>query len=178
MSPRGIEHQPVSQVQWVERESLRANAYNPNTVFRPELALLKLSLLEDGWTQPIVARPDGEIVDGFHRWTLSAHPELHAMTNGRVPVVFLKGKTASEQRISTIRHNRARGQHGVLKMSKILRDLVEAGVPPQRIESALGMETEEVDRLTDVRSSPDHAGKESFGQGWVPDGSRLPQAAK
>lgn len=170
---RGIERMPLSSVRWVERGTLRANGYNPNRVFTPELQSLRLSLLEDGWTQPIVARPDGEIVDGFHRWTLSADADVAAMTGGKVPVVFLEGKTAAEQRISTIRHNRARGQHGVLKMSKIIQELLREGLPPERIQVALGMEGEEVDRLTDVRSSPDHAGKDSFGQGWVPDGSRL-----
>lgn len=171
MSLRGIDAQPLSLVRWVDRETLRANEYNPNKVFTPELALLKLSLLEDGWTQPIVAQPDGEIIDGFHRWTLSAQPDVYAMTDGRVPVVFLQGKTSAEQRISTIRHNRARGQHGVVKMSKILTELLKDGLPNGRIEVALGMEPEEVERLTDLRTSPEHAGKDSFGQGWVPDGS-------
>lgn len=65
-----IEEMPLNQVEWVPRETLRANDYNPNKMFSIELGLLKVSILEDGWTQPIVARLDGEIVDGFHRWKI------------------------------------------------------------------------------------------------------------
>lgn len=161
-------YQPLAHLQWVPPGSLRANDYNPNRVFSPELELLRLSLAEDGWTQPIVARHDGEIVDGFHRWTLSQRfPELQV--DGCVPVVFLEEKTSKEQQImSTVRHNRARGQHGILKMSDIARSLVESGLEEAEICRRLGMEQEELDRLTDVRPSPQAAGKDSFGLGWVP----------
>ncbi len=71
-----VAEQPVSRVQWLPREQLRSNAYNPNKVAAPELELLIVSIVEDGWTQPIVVLPaDGDglhqIVDGFHRWTVS-----------------------------------------------------------------------------------------------------------
>src|SRR5438045_1612914 len=102
----GVEHQPITSIEWVPRESLHANLYNPNKVAPIELHLLKVSILEDGWTQPIVARPDGEIVDGFHRWTISAESEISAMTNGLVPVVRLLPANREHQIMSTIRHNR------------------------------------------------------------------------
>jgi ParB-like chromosome segregation protein Spo0J len=73
---QGIDKQPVNQVQWIDRNELNANDYNPNYVAPPELELLKTSIKEDGWTQPIVILQDKTIVDGFHRWTVSADPEL------------------------------------------------------------------------------------------------------
>jgi len=45
---------PVSHVQWVPAEQVRANDYNPNAVARPEMELLKISIESDGFTQPIV----------------------------------------------------------------------------------------------------------------------------
>ena len=33
----------------------------------------------------------------------------------------------------------------------------------------LGMEAEELERLADMRGSPEKAGKDSYGRGWVPD---------
>ena len=63
--------QPIDKVQWIHRDKLKPNNYNPNMVAPPELRLLKISILEDGWTQPIVVNSDMTIVDGFHRWTLS-----------------------------------------------------------------------------------------------------------
>ena len=70
--------------------------------------------------------------------------------------------------IATVRFNRARGQHGILKMSAIVRDLQGSGLSQEEIEKRLGMEDEEVSRLTDARPSPEHAGKDFFGKGWVP----------
>ncbi len=165
---------PLSNIRWVDPATLHANDYNPNHVFSPELKLLKLSILEDGWTQPIVVRPDGEIVDGFHRWTLGLKDdEVRAVSGNLVPVVVLaEGKSKSDQIIATVRHNRARGQHGVLKMGAIVRQLQAEGLTAAEIERRLGMDPEERDRLGDMRGSPEKAGKDSFGRGWVPVPSR------
>lgn len=162
-------HQPLSRVQWVEPKTLRANSYNPNHVFGPEMRLLKLSILAHGWTQPIVARRDGEIVDGFHRWTLaSTDPDIQKLTRGVCPVVFLDGITIEEQMLATIRHNRARGQHGILKMGEIVRSLLDSGMDSTMVGSLLQMEDEEVERLADLTPSPQQAGMDHFGKGWVP----------
>jgi ParB-like chromosome segregation protein Spo0J len=163
-----VKRHPLQDLKWVAPSVLHANGYNPNHVFGPEMDLLRLSILEDGWTQPIVARAGGEIVDGFHRWTLAQrHPELQV--NGNVPVVYLPDeKSLPDQMLSTIRHNRARGQHGILKMGEIVRTLRDAGLTEEEVERRLGMEAEERERLEDLRTSPAAAGKESFGRGWVP----------
>ena len=171
-----VEAQPVSALRWVQASELHSNTYNPNTVFAPEMESLRLSLLEDGWTQPIVVRSDMEIVDGFHRWTLgSTDPEIAAMTGGLVPIVTLVHATQASQMVSTVRHNRARGQHGILKMGEIVRTLHDLGLRDAEICEKLGMEEEELERLSDLRGSPEMAGKDSFGQGWIPKGKLLPR---
>ena len=163
---------PVGNVVWLKREELKPNLYNPNQVFPLEMALLKTSILEDGWTQPIVARSDREIVDGFHRWTISADPEVYALTNGNVPVVVLppvEGDMA-HQMMSTIRHNRARGSHYVLKMADIVGVLVDQmQLPEAEIMRRLGMEAEEVKRLHERGNMLKRGSKEGFNNGWVPD---------
>jgi ParB-like chromosome segregation protein Spo0J len=161
--------QPLNKVDWVDPGELRANSYNPNRVFSPELKLLKLSILEHGWTQPIVARGDGEIIDGFHRWTLAkSDPDIRQLTGGLCPVVRVSNISREDQMLATIRHNRARGQHGILKMADIVRNLNAAGMNAEMIRDALQMEDEEIERLLDTRESPDQAGVDSFGRGWVP----------
>ncbi len=168
---QNCDEHPVAHVQWVKRDTLHANDYNPNVVARTERALLKLSILEDGWTQPIVARTDGEIVDGFHRWSISADPDIFALTNGMVPVVYLpvvEGNKA-HQMMSTIRHNRARGTHTVVKMADIvnaLRD--EFDLSPQEIALRLGMEDEEVTRLYERGNMLVRHGSGKINKGWVP----------
>jgi ParB-like chromosome segregation protein Spo0J len=160
--------QPVSHVLWVPRESLRGNDYNPNRVAPPELKLLKLSIVEDGWTQPIVRRPDDEIVDGYHRWLTAEDPHVAALTDGMVPVVTIN-PDAAHQRLSTIRHNRARGTHHVLRMADIVNELAnELDMPVDEVRVRLGMDKEEVTRLLERGSMIARASSENgeFGEAW------------
>lgn len=163
---------PLSGIQWVDPNNLTHNSYNPNHVFKPEMLLLKISLLSSGWTQPVVAREGGVIVDGFHRWSLSkTDPDIRAMTGGKVPVVFLSSEMEEgDLMMATIRHNRARGKHSALLMGSIIRDLIDThGYTSDEVKVKLGMEEEEVTRLYTLSTSPEDAGSESFGKAWVPD---------
>ena len=78
---------PLSTLQWVSREIVKPNDYNPNKVSKQNLELLKQSILSNGWTLPIVVRPDFTIIDGFHRWTIAGEEPLLSMLDGKVPVV-------------------------------------------------------------------------------------------
>tara|TARA_R110000787_G_scaffold100060_1_gene204880 strand:+ start:4531 stop:5028 length:498 start_codon:yes stop_codon:yes gene_type:complete len=162
--------QPLDKIQWIDREELSANNYNPNRVAPPELKLLKISIIEDGWTQPIVINPDKTIVDGFHRWTVSGHKEIFALTKGKVPVVTITPKNKSDQQMATIRHNRARGTHGVLEMSNIVTDMVAQGVSGKEIIKRLGMEKEEVVRLLFRAGIPKSEvfKEKEFSKSWTP----------
>lgn len=160
--------QPLDNVEWVSRGELFSNNYNPNRVAPPELKLLKISILENGWTQPIVAAPNGQIIDGFHRWTVSGHKEIFELTGGLVPVVRVQAAEGKEM-MATIRHNRARGTHDVRLMANIVRSLKDdKNWTDEQIEDLLQMEPEEIDRLYDSSGSPKRGGAEDFGKGWVP----------
>jgi hypothetical protein len=158
--------QPVSNVRWRAAEELTANDYNPNRVAPPERELLILSILEDGWTQPIVILPDGTIVDGFHRWTVSRDPRLMARYYGMVPTVEIDADRV-HRKMSTVRHNRARGIHAVLPMASIVRGMVDEGVTLPEIQTRLGMEREEVVRLLDRTGMTVQCGT-GFNKAWQP----------
>lgn len=100
---------PLSTLQWVERSRIRPNDYNPNKVSKQNLKLLKQSILANGWTLPIVVRPDFTIIDGFHRWTVAGEEPLVSMLEGRVPVVVVEHKDKAGNIYGTVTHNRARG---------------------------------------------------------------------
>lgn len=174
---QGINNQPISNVQWIDRQLLRANDYNPNKVAPVELELLIQSILNCGFTQPIVIRSDYEIVDGFHRWTVSSDPRLADALDGKVPVVMLPDEMEMADQVSaTITHNRARGSHYVMSMADIVRSLKDDhGRSDEWIMEKLGMEEEEVERLYDNAGSPDTKGSEDdeFNAGWVPDFTRM-----
>lgn len=163
--------QPVSNVRWIHRDLLDRNLYNPNAIAPPELELLKLSILEDGWTTPIVTLPEREgrfvIVDGFHRWVVSSEPAIYQMTGGLVPTVQV-ALDPTHRQMSTIRHNRARGTHGVLPMADIVRNMIMDGVSEKELMTRLGMDREEVARLNNRAGMPDQIKTDGFNQAWVP----------
>lgn len=146
---------PVSFVRWVPFAKVRANDYNPNRVASVELQLLYVSVREDGYTQPVVTVYDEDadlffIVDGFHRWRILAeHKDVLKSTGGLLPVVVLD-KGINDRMASTIRHNRARGKHGVGDMAQIVFDLLDNGWKDTDICENLGMSADELIRLKHV----------------------------
>lgn len=147
--------QPINQVKWVKLERVKPNDYNPNSVAPVELGLLYTSIMQDGFTQPIVTVYDPEnkeyvIVDGFHRYfTTKTNKDLAERTNGYVPIVVLN-KTMNERMASTVRHNRARGKHSMGGMSTMVFSMIDNGWDDADICNELGMEAEELVRLKHV----------------------------
>ena len=140
---------PLSSLQWIDREQLHANDYNPNKVSEENLKLLVQSILTNGWTLPIVVRPDYTIIDGFHRWTVAGREPLHSILGGRVPVVIVDHKgDQSADMYGTITHNRARGTHLLEPMKAIVKKLMDEGKSVEEIGKQLGMKPEEIFRLS------------------------------
>lgn len=140
---------PLSSLQWVDRDSLKPNDYNPNKVSEENLALLTQSIEVNGWTLPIVVRPDYTIIDGFHRWTVAGREPLRSRLGGKVPVVIVKHDDRAEDMYGTITHNRARGTHMLEPMKAIVKELLDGGKSVKEIAKQLGMKPEEVFRLSD-----------------------------
>lgn len=140
---------PVANVQIVDRELLKPNDYNPNKVVESNLELLVQSILTNGWTLPIVCRPDYTIIDGFHRWTVSGREPLKTKLGGKVPVVIVDHEGNRDEDIyGTITHNRARGTHLLEPMRKIVQELLANGKTVAEISKQLGMSKEEIFRLS------------------------------
>lgn len=139
---------PIKSVQIVSREILKPNDYNPNKVLEENLELLVQSILTNGWTLPIVCRPDYTIIDGFHRWTVSGREPLFSMLDGNVPVVLVSHKSEEDNVYGTITHNRARGTHLLEPMEKIVKKLIDSGKTVKEISKQLGMRPEEIFRLS------------------------------
>jgi ParB-like chromosome segregation protein Spo0J len=173
-------HAPVSNVAWLRRADVTANAYNPNRVAPPELELLIVSILADGWTTAVVIRPAEPtdhtvtpwvVVDGEHRWTVAGDPRLVAIYGDYIPVVKISADPVHRM-MSTVRHNRARGTHAILPMAEIVRTILADGVAPTEVQKGMGMEHEEVVRLGDRAGMPVRGGEREsageFGKAWVP----------
>jgi ParB-like chromosome segregation protein Spo0J len=141
---------PLSTLQWVDRSKLKANDWNPNKVSRDNLDLLIRSILANGFTMPIVVRPDFTIIDGFHRWTVAGEEPLKSKLEGKVPIVIVKHTDEAGDVYGTVTHNRARGTHLLEPMKNIVRRLLAQGKTIKEIGKELGMRPEEVFRLSDL----------------------------
>lgn len=165
--------EPVDCVLWVDADQVHANDYNPNVVAPPEMDLLKLSIMADGYTQPLVVWPTDqdayEVVDGFHRNRVGREVgAVRKRVRGRLPVAVINpDRTAKEDRIAaTIRHNRARGVHAVDAMSDIVLDLSRRNWSDEKIGRELGMEPDEVLRLKQVSGLAALFEDREFSEAW------------
>lgn len=166
---------PVDCVEWVKSDLVQANDYNPNVVAPPEMELLHTSIQEDGYTQPIVVwEHDGvyEVVDGFHRNRVGKeYRDISERIHGYLPVVVINSDRADKvDRIaSTIRHNRARGKHRVKEMSDIVIELKKRNWSDNKIAKELGMDADEVLRLTQITGLAEMFANEEFSEAWEVD---------
>lgn len=166
--------EPVDFVRWEVSENVVANDYNPNKVAPAEMKLLELSIVNDGYTQPIVtwSNPDKgktEVIDGFHRNRVGKESKVVSQRiKGFLPVVDIrKDQSGKNDRVaSTIRHNRARGKHQIDAMSEIVIELKNRNWRNSRIARELGMDEEEVLRLCQISGMENLFTDRDFSRAW------------
>jgi len=169
--------EPVDCIQWVHTDSVQANDYNPNSVAPPEMELLKVSILEDGYTQPIVAwrrESHHEVVDGFHRNRVGREcMEVRQRIRGYLPlaVINTEREDRGDRIASTIRHNRARGKHAVAAMSDIVIELKRRNWSDEKISRELGMDQDEILRLCQISGLADLFSDQEFSRSWDVEGA-------
>ncbi len=179
--PNGSWRSPVYGVRAVPIQKIRSNSYNPNSVAPPEMKLLELSIREDGYTMPIVcyyvAEDDTyEIVDGYHRYTVMLqNDDIRERENGLLPVSVID-KDLSNRMASTIRHNRARGEHSVELMSNIVAELTKAGMSDGWILRHIGMDKDELLRLKQITGLAELFADKDFSQAWDDTSRDIPVA--
>jgi hypothetical protein len=149
VSDTEVRVEPIDRVVWMAANKLDANDYNPNVVFTPELRLLERSILTTGWVQPLLINPDSIIIDGFHRWRLSLDSEvLRKQYKGLVPCCIIKVDRPHAM-LLTIRMNRAKGAHVAVRMSDVVRRLLnEYHMDPAEIAGEIGATLDEIELLS------------------------------
>jgi ParB-like chromosome segregation protein Spo0J len=164
--------EPVDCVLWVKNEKLIANDYNPNKVAPPEMELLKVSILADGYTQPIVTFSQEDnftVVDGFHRTRVGKEiEEVRQRVKGYLPITQIREcqEDRGDRIAATIRHNRARGKHQIQGMSNIVLELKRRNWSDNKIAKNLGMDADEILRLTQIGGLKDMFKDSDFSLAW------------
>lgn len=157
---------PALNVKLVPVEKIFPNDYNPNHISSIELSLLEWSIINDGYTQPIVCYRDDEansfiIVDGFHRYLVGKE----RLKLQQLPVVVID-KPHHQRMASTIRHNRARGVHGIQGMTELVSRLAIQGYGDEWISINLGMSKEEILRLKQSSGLKQAFANHQFSETW------------
>ena len=167
-----FKNEPVDFVRWVRNDEVGANDYNPNSVAPPEMELLRHSISHDGYTQPIVGWKQEvgyEVIDGFHRHRVGKEcPEVQSRVHGYLPIVQIHddNEGRNDRVASTIRHNRARGKHRVEAMADIVLDLKKRNWSDKKIAKELGMDQDEVLRLSQITGLMEAFQNTEFTEAW------------
>jgi ParB-like chromosome segregation protein Spo0J len=164
---------PVDFVEWIPAAQAQANSYNPNTVAPPEMRLLRDSIRQDGYTMPVVTWPLGpevrEVVDGFHRSRVAREdPQVRRSTHGYLPVTSARGERQdlTARMAATVRHNEARGVHGVQATQGMVAQMLERGVAPEEVARAFGMDADELLRYRQRGGLLETYGQGAYSEAW------------
>lgn len=175
--------EPIHRVVWLHGDLLKSNNWNPNQQFKKEHHLLEMSILAQGYVQPILISQAGTIIDGFHRYLLSKSSKaLREKYDGMVPCAVLDVSEA-EARIVTVRMNRAKGVHAAVRMADLVQDLVDDyGMTMEQVAAEIGASLDEVRLLhQDSIFKARRLDEIPHSKAWVPreDGKRgAKEAAK
>lgn len=167
-----LNNEPVDCVLWVENDQVIANDYNPNKVAPPEMILLGISIDEDGFTQPIVTISENDhftVVDGFHRNRVGREIDIiKDKLKGYLPITIVRPDREGrcDRIASTIRHNRARGKHTISGMTDIIIELKRRNWSNQKIGKELGMDPDEILRLSQISGLAEMFANQEFSTAW------------
>lgn len=95
------------------------------------------------------------------------HEDIFEREGGMLPVSVID-KPIDQRMASTIRHNRARGNHNVDLMSNIVKELHEIGRSDAWISKHLGMDRDEILRLKQITGLAALFKDIKFGKAWKP----------
>lgn len=99
---------------------------------------------------------------------MKKHKDIYEREGGKLPVVVID-KPLSERMSSTIRHNRARGNHSIELMTKIVQELVGAGKSDAWIMKQVGMCADELLRFKQISGLLELFKDDEFSKSWEID---------
>lgn len=164
--------EPIDYVEWIPNNNVEGNDYNPNRVAPPEMKLLTLSILLDHFTQSIVGwktKLGIIVVDGFHRTKIGkGNKAISKRMFDYLPITFIKSdrEDVKDRMAATIRHNRARGVHGVLPMIDVVAILIQRGWTDDEVSKELGMDADEVLRFKQNKGLPELFKNHEYSKSW------------
>ena len=166
---RAIEKKNVAleklNITYMPVNSVYPNTWNPNRQGDHEYELLLKSMMEDGFTQPLVCFRDtgGKVIiaDGEHRWRAA-----HSLGYDEIPVVVTP-MTEDQAKIATLRHNRAKGSEDAGLTAELIRDFEQLGTLDWAQDSLMLDDSEIQNMLEDI-PAPEALAGEEWTEAWEP----------
>jgi ParB-like chromosome segregation protein Spo0J len=158
---------PCANTLLVKRSLIRANSYNPNSVPRDKMRLLRQSILDNGFCFPIVTIWDDAdemfvIIDGFHRGSMGSEEWLEL---DYIPVVCID-HDISKRMYATVQFNKARGVHQVDLDADVIRALIEQGNSDDEIAEHLSMDIDTIHRYKQLTGIAELFKTANYSMSW------------
>ena len=150
--------------------ALKPAEWRTTYVLRPDMDLLKVSMMDAGWLSPVLVRAaNSAIIDGFHRWVIAQDPKFARKHGSLIPVVY-SDVDDLEARLIHVRMNRARGQIVAKRLSSLLKDLMRSGrYVQEELPELLCMSADEIElRLDGTLLRRRNIKEHSYSKAWVP----------
>lgn len=151
-------------------DSVKPALWRANYVLKPDMDLLRESMIDFGWTAPIVVRvEDQTIIDGTHRWIIANEIDFQKRYGKEIPVLFIDCDEIDAM-LMHVRLNRARGKIFAKPFSRLLKKIILSDkYSDNDLAQILIMSPDEIDLmlaggLLKHRKIPQH----QYSRAWVP----------
>lgn len=165
-----MSNSPINNISWVEIEKLKPAEWRTTHTLKPDLKVLAGSILDFGWTSPIVVQKDSfKIIDGFHRWVCAQSEQVKKIGNGKVPIVIVDVDEIDAM-LMHVRLNRGRGDVVTKHLSNLVRSVVHSKkYSIEQIKDLLTMSNSEIAAMVDGTVIKQRKIKEhTYSRAWVP----------
>lgn len=155
----------------IDASSLLAPQWRATHVLKPDLELLKDSMIDYGVLCPLIVRKkDLQIIDGYHRWLVfRSTKELMKRYGGEIEVTLVDVDEIDAMMMH-LRLNRGRGTIFANHMSTIIKDVYYSEkYDAEEIRRLLNMNVMELEMMLDgsllkSRKVKDH----TYSKAWIP----------
>jgi hypothetical protein len=159
------------EIDYVSVNDLNTAPWQATYTLKPDLAVIRESLIDFGWLYPIlVRRATNTIIDGHHRVYLAETDKaLRKRDKGMVPVRFVDCSEV-EAMLLHARINRGRGEVLAQYLSHIIKNaMTSRAYTDVEIMRMFKMSTDEMDILSDgTLVKKKKIAEHQYSRGWVP----------
>ena len=111
----------------VSNKVLKISPWGATSILRPEKMLLRVSLLEHGWLQPLVVRSsDNTIIDGYQRYLISVDEDKFVKKHGSSIPVLYQDVDEIDAMVLHVRLNRAKGSVNSYALSRLIKRIISS----------------------------------------------------